>query len=49
MVHEHTRIYGVIYYYGGGLLLQLLLNIKRKAIKLEFKWAPNNGTNGMNR
>ena len=40
MVHEHTRIYGVIYCYGGGLLLRLLLNIKRKAIKLEFKWAP---------
>ena len=42
MVHTHTRIYGVYYYYGDGPLLLSLFNliIKRKAIKLEFKWAP---------
>jgi hypothetical protein len=36
------RIYRVNYYYGDGLPLLLVfnLNIERKAIKLEFKWAP---------
>ena len=49
MVHTHTRIYGVYYYYGDGPLLLSLFNliIKRKAIKLEFKWAPIIEVKGM--
>ena len=46
MVHAHMRIYEVNYYYDDGYYYYLKYR-KRKAIKLEFKWAPKFRENGM--